>query len=81
MIKNILVTGGTGYVGSHISVKLLELGYNVTIVDNFSNSKRSIINIIKKITNKNFSFYKLDILDSKNLFKIFKKEKIQFIFL
>jgi len=38
MIKNILVTGGTGYVGSHISVKLLELGYNVTLVDNFSNS-------------------------------------------
>jgi UDP-glucose 4-epimerase len=80
MIKNILITGGTGYVGSHITVKLLELGYNVTLVDNFSNSKRSIINKIKKITKKNFSFYKLDILDTKNLFKIFKKKKIQLVF-
>ena len=34
MIKNILITGGTGYVGSHLCVKLLELGYNVTLIDN-----------------------------------------------
>lgn len=80
MIKNILVTGGSGYVGSHLAVKLLELGYNVTLVDNFSNSNKLVIKKIKKITNKNFFFYKLNILDSKKLFIIIKKKKIQSVF-
>jgi UDP-glucose 4-epimerase len=80
MIKNILVTGGSGYVGSHLAVKLLELGYNVTLVDNFSNSNKLVIKKIKKITNKNFFFYKLNILDSKKLFTILKKKKIQSVF-
>ena len=47
MLKNILITGGAGYIGSHVAVELLRLGYNVTIIDNFSNSKISNINKIK----------------------------------
>ena len=40
MIKNILVTGGAGYIGSHLSIELLNLNYNITIVDNLINSKK-----------------------------------------
>jgi UDP-glucose 4-epimerase len=80
MIKNILITGGAGYVGSHLAIKLLELNYNVTLVDNFSNSNKLILKKIKEITNKKFFFYKLNILNSSNLFKIFKKNKIQLVF-
>ena len=58
MLKNILITGGAGYIGSHVAVELLRLGYNVTIIDNFSNSKISNINKIKKISKKKFFFYK-----------------------
>ncbi len=46
MNKNILVTGGLGYIGSHLCVKLLEKNYNVSIIDDLSNSK---INVLKKI--------------------------------
>jgi len=80
MIKNILITGGTGYVGCHLAVKLLELGYKITLVDNFSNSSKLSIDKIKKITNKKFFFYNLNILESRKLLKILKKKKIQVVF-
>ena len=80
MLKNILITGGAGYIGSHVAVELLRLGYNVTIIDNFSNSKISNINKIKKISKKKFFFYKEDIRKTKKIFKILKKRKIEFVF-
>ena len=54
---SILVTGGTGYIGSHTSVELLNAGYDVVIVDNFSNSKPEALNRIKQITGKSTVFY------------------------
>lgn len=50
----VLVTGGTGYIGSHTCIKLLEKGYEVVIIDNLINSKHSVINRIEEITNKRY---------------------------
>ena len=54
----ILVTGGCGYIGSHTCVELLNNGYEVVVIDNLINSKEVVIDSIKKITNKDLSFYK-----------------------
>lgn len=72
----ILVTGGTGYIGSHTSVELLNAGYEIVIVDNFSNSKPDVIDKIKQITNKNFSFYEGDVCDKEFMDDVFSKENI-----
>ena len=68
---SILVTGGAGYIGSHTVVELLNSGYDVVIVDNFSNSKPQALEAIKKITGKDFKFYEVDILDKQALNKVF----------
>ena len=80
MIKNILITGGNGYIGSHLCIKLLQLGFNVTIVDNLVNSKLDNLKKIRKISKRKFYFYKLDILKTKKLTQILKKRKINFVF-
>ena len=72
----ILVTGGAGYIGSHTCVELLESGYEIVIVDNFSNSKPEALNRIKKITGKDFKFYEADILDKAALETIFNENNI-----
>jgi UDP-glucose 4-epimerase len=72
----ILVTGGTGYIGSHVTVQLLEAGYEVLILDNLSNSKKTVIEKIKKITQKKFSFIEGDIRDKNILQYLFSKNKI-----
>lgn len=59
----ILITGGCGYIGSHVAVALLERNFNVSIIDNFINSKKEVLNRIKSIANSNFSFYEGDITD------------------
>lgn len=69
----ILVTGGTGYIGSHTVVKLLEAGYGVTIVDNLVNSKEDVVGKIEKITGKRPEFFKVDLLDKAGLTKVFEK--------
>ncbi len=72
----ILVTGGCGYIGSHTVVELLESNYEVVIVDNFSNSKKEVLDKIKTITNKEFIFYEGDVCDNTILEKIFKENSI-----
>ncbi len=72
----ILVTGGTGFIGSHTVVELLENNYEVVIVDDFSNSKKEVLDNIKKITNKSFSFYKGNVKDEEMLSLVFEKENI-----
>lgn len=70
--KHILVTGGSGYIGSHTSVLLLQKGYKVTIVDNLINSNQKSINRIREIVgnelSNNLSFYKIDLLDENKLY-------------
>lgn len=72
----ILVTGGAGYIGSHTSVELLDAGYEIVIVDNFSNSKPEVIDKIKQITNKDFAFYEGDVCNKDFMNDVFSKEKI-----
>jgi len=71
----ILVTGGSGYIGSHACVELLEQGYEVVIVDNLSNSKLESVKRIEKITSKSLEFIQADLQDYKTLRKIFSKFK------
>ena len=71
----ILVTGGLGYIGSHTVVELLDVGYDVVVVDNLYNSTIDVYDKIKEITGKEFPFYEEDVCDEAKLDKIFKKEK------
>ncbi len=73
---NVLVTGGTGYIGSHTCVELLDNDYNVIIIDNLSNSKRSVVDKIKEITNKDVKFYEGDCCNKSTLEKIFDENDI-----
>lgn len=73
---NVLVTGGTGYIGSHTCVELLDNDYNVIIIDNLSNSKRSVVEKIKEITNKDVKFYEGDCCNKSTLEKIFAENDI-----
>ena len=73
----ILVTGGTGYIGSHTCIELLKKGEDVVVVDNLSNSKIEMCDKIKKLSGKEFKFYKVDILDKEELEKVFKENDIK----
>ncbi|WP_298625097.1 UDP-glucose 4-epimerase GalE [uncultured Legionella sp.] len=71
----ILVTGGLGYIGSHFIVRALELGHEVTAIDNLSNSSISVKKTIEEITNKTFDFFEADLKDPIALAKIFHEHK------
>ena len=71
-----LVTGGTGYIGSHTCVELLNNGYEIVVIDNFSNSKKDVVEKIKEITKKDFIFYEGDVCDPDLLDKVFTENKI-----
>ena len=73
---NVLVTGGTGYIGSHICVELLEAGHEVIVIDDFSNSKPEVLGYIKDITGKEVKFYEFNILDEAKTEAVFKENKI-----
>lgn len=72
---SILVTGGAGYIGSHTVIELLNIGENIIIIDNFSNSKPSTLEAIKNITQKEFKFYEGDYSNRETLEKIFEENK------
>ncbi|SFC52423.1 UDP-galactose 4-epimerase [Bacillus sp. OV322] len=73
---NILVTGGAGYIGSHTCIALLEAGYSVIIADNLSNSKSEIVIKIMEITEKEVTFYEIDVTDAEAVDNIFRNSKI-----
>ena len=73
MKQRILVTGGTGYIGSHTVVELQNSGYDVVIIDNLSNSREDVVDSIEKITNIRPAFEKVDCLDFQALENVFKK--------
>ena len=72
----ILVTGGAGYIGSHTCVELLDKGFEVVAVDNFSNSSPESIKRIEKITGKKVSFYEGDVRDAALMNKVFTEHEI-----
>ncbi|WP_066370998.1 UDP-glucose 4-epimerase GalE [Neobacillus fumarioli] len=73
----ILVTGGAGYIGSHTCVELLNAGYEIIVLDNFSNSKLEAVKRIKEITGKDFEFYEADLLNHEELDKVFANHSIE----
>lgn len=73
---NVLVTGGTGYIGSHTCVELLKRGYDIVIADNLSNSKEDVVDKIEKLSGKRPLFFNVDILDRDGFDHIFSIHKI-----
>lgn len=72
-MKKILVTGGTGYIGSHTVIELIKLGYEVLVIDNLSNSKAEVIDIIESITAVRPHFEKIEMCDKAALANYFSK--------
>lgn len=75
MNRTILVTGGTGFIGSHTTVELINAGYNVVIVDNLSNSNADVVDGIEQITGVRPAFEKVDCNDVPALEAVFQKYK------
>lgn len=72
----VLLTGGAGYIGSHVAVELLQSGYDVIIADNFYNSSTEVLRRIEKITEKSIITYHVDIQNPADLEHIFKQHEI-----
>lgn len=75
-MKQILVTGGAGYIGSHTCLCLLENGFDVIVVDNFSNSKPESLERVKKLTGKELVLYEADVCDPVAMKKVFASHHI-----
>lgn len=73
---NILLTGGLGYIGSHVAVTLINAGYEVFIVDNLINSDIETLEKIEKITNRKVYFNEIDIRNTEGLNKIFDSNNL-----
>lgn len=72
----ILVTGGTGYIGSHTCVELLNAGHDVVIVDNLYNSKIEVVDKIRSLVDRDFDFYEEDVCDEDAMTQIFSEHQI-----
>lgn len=72
----LLITGGTGFIGSHTAIEFLEQGYDVVILDNLSNSQKEVVKVIEEISKKKVVFYEGDVCDKTLLESIFKEHKI-----
>ncbi|HDX9579221.1 TPA: UDP-glucose 4-epimerase GalE [Bacillus pseudomycoides] len=72
----ILITGGSGYIGTHTCVEMLNAGYEIIVVDNFSNSKPEALKRVREITGKDFKIYHADLLDKEALYNIFSGNQI-----
>ncbi|MGN0617808.1 MAG: UDP-glucose 4-epimerase GalE [Ruminiclostridium sp.] len=73
----ILVTGGTGYIGSHTCIELLKAGEDIVVMDNFYNSKPKAVQLIKEISGKDFKFYEADMCCLADMEKIFAENEIE----
>ena len=72
----VLLTGGAGYIGSHTAIELLQAGYEIICVDNFSNSKPEAYNRIKMITSLDFRIYECDVCERAQMNRVFEENKI-----
>ena len=73
---NVLVTGGTGYIGSHTCLELLQSGYGVVALDNLCNSSQKSLDRVQELTGKSLKFYEGDVRDEALLQKIFRENEI-----
>ena len=76
MTKNILVTGGAGYIGSHTVVELVKAGYNPIIFDNYCNSSPLVIKRLEQLTAQKLNVYQGDIRSEDDLTKVFSSHNI-----
>jgi UDP-glucose 4-epimerase len=74
---SILVTGGAGYIGSHTCVELLMHGYDIVVIDNYSNSKPTALDRVMELTGRRFKCYAMDLLDIENVYKVFHANEIE----
>ncbi len=74
-MKKVIITGGTGYIGSHAAVEFLNSGFEPVIVDSLVNSSQEVLTGIEKICNKKPDFYKIDITHEEDLYKVFDENK------
>ena len=72
----VLVTGGTGYIGSHTAIELLQNGHEIVVLDNLCNSLESVNETIDALTKKTHKFYRVDLLDKEALDTVFAENKI-----
>ena len=75
-MHNILVTGGAGYIGSHTCIELLAAGYNLVVIDNFSNSKPAVLGRVEQISGRTIPFMEVDVRDRGTLRNIFRQHAI-----
>ena len=75
MVKNILVTGGAGYIGSHTCLELLNADFSVTVIDNLSNSSYESLRRVQNLTEKTLTFREVDLLNKAALCKVVTEEK------
>ena len=73
MVERILVTGGAGYIGSHVWIELLEAGYQVVCVDNLSNAPADAPARIEKLAGQPIAFHQVDLLDKSALEAVFEQ--------
>ena len=73
---SILLTGGCGYVGSHVAVELLQAGYDVVVADNLSNSSPQVMTRVAQICGRAPLFYQIDVTDPAALDKVFAQQPI-----
>ena len=74
---SILLTGGAGYIGSHTCVEMLNAGYDIVVVDNYSNSSPEALKRVKELTGKDFPIYEADVCDGEAMNALFDREKIE----
>ncbi len=74
-MSQILVTGGAGYIGSHMCVELLQAGHDVVVADNLSNASVQSLRAVERITQKSLQFHQLDIRDDAALIELFQKHE------
>ena len=75
-MQNILITGGAGYIGSHTCVEMLAAGYDLVVIDNFSNSKPDVLRRVEQISGRTLTFEEVDIRDRGALRDVFRHHAI-----
>jgi UDP-glucose 4-epimerase len=69
----ILVAGGAGYISSHTCIELIEVGYEVVVVDNLCNSSLESLRRVEKLTDSDIPFHKVDVRDKAGLTRVFEQ--------
>ncbi|GGE18498.1 SDR family NAD(P)-dependent oxidoreductase [Psychroflexus salis] len=75
MKAKVIVTGGSGYIGSHTAIELINAGFKVLIIDDLSNSSKETLNRIEQITERMPDFIELNLANKKDRFQVIKKQK------